>query len=111
MDQGGLLKSVLASLLLLLAASTVISHARVFSQRTAGDDVPAFLEQLGGQTAYRAPVRINGESAQLRVIGFDDPGDTLMAQIRLSLKLPSPAPPMIITYSGGSSQLLYAFWI
>lgn len=90
MDKGGLLKAALAILLLLAAAVTAV-QARVFSRRVAGDDVPAFLEQLGGQTAYRAPVRINGESARLQVIGFDDPNHTRVAEIRAALKLAAPA--------------------
>ncbi len=85
MDKGGLLKAVLG--MLLLAAAVTSVQARVFSQRTAGDDVPGFLEQLGGRTAYRAPVRINGEDAQLQVIGFDDPNDARTAEIRAALKL------------------------
>lgn len=86
MDKGGLLKTFSLGLLLLVAAVTVV-EARVFSQRVAGDDVPAFLEQLGGRTAYRAPVRINGEDARLQVIGFDDPNDVRAAEIRAALKL------------------------
>jgi len=85
-DKGGLLKAALAVLLLLVAAS-VVSQARVFSSRSAGDDIPGFLEQLGGQTAYRAPVRINGAAATLQVIGFDDPRDLRAAEMRAALKL------------------------
>ncbi len=90
MDKGGLLKSVFFVLLLLVAAATV-SQARVFSRRGAGDDVPAFLEQLGEQTAYRAPVRINGQNARLQVIGFDDPNNMRTSEIRAALKLPPAA--------------------
>ncbi len=86
MDKGGLLKAALAMLMLLVAAVTAV-QARVFTQRVASDDVPGFLEQLGGRTAYRAPVRINGEDARLLVIGFDDPNDARAAEIRAALKL------------------------
>lgn len=85
MDKGGLLKAVLG--MLLLAAAVTSVQARVFSRRVAGDDVPGFLEQLGGRTAYRAPVRINGEDARLQVIGFDDPNNARAAEIRAALKL------------------------
>ncbi len=85
------MKTVFFVLLLLVAAATV-SQARVFSRRGAGDNVPAFLEQLGGQTAYRAPVRINGQDARLQVIGFDDPNNIRTSEIRAALKLPPAAP-------------------
>jgi hypothetical protein len=75
----------------MLVAAATVSQARVFSHSKAGDDVPAFLEQLGGRTAYRAPVRINGQAARLQVIGFDDPNETRTAEIRAALKLPAAA--------------------
>jgi len=87
--KGGLLTRLprcLTALLLLVVLGTA-SHARVFTRSVASDDVPAFLEQLGGRTAYRAPVRINGEDARLQVIGFDDPNDARAAEIRAALKL------------------------
>lgn len=90
MDKGCLLKTLLA-MLLMLVAGTSVSQARVFSRRVAGDDVPGFLEQLGGRTAYRAPVRINGEDARLQVIGFDDPNDVRAAEIRAALELAPPS--------------------
>lgn len=80
------MKSLLCGLILLISG-VVALEARVFTQRVAGDDVPAFLEQLGGRTAYRAPLRINGEDARLQVIGFDDPNNRRAAEIRAALKL------------------------
>jgi len=95
----GFLFRGLAHLFLLVAVVTVC-HARVYTSRVAGDDVPGFLEQLGGRTAYRAPVRINGQEARLQVIGFADPAGARTAEIRSALKLPRSNADALYTVKG-----------
>lgn len=66
--------------------------------RAKGEAIGA-LEAMGGQSAYRAPVRINGRSGRLTVLGFDAslPGIHRAMRQRFGLKArPSPGATMSI---------------
>lgn len=111
MDKGCLLKSVAFRLMLLIIlASAFSASARIFSRRTAGDDISALLQEIGGRCAYRAPVRINGSPSLLAVIGFDDPHNLRMAEIRAALQLDATATGIdtlhIIEHAGKVTRLL-----
>ncbi|HAS82638.1 MAG TPA: hypothetical protein DCS43_08210 [Verrucomicrobia bacterium] len=84
LDKGGLLKALAGAVFLLLLLGSR-GDSIVFTSRSAEADVLGFLQSMGGQTAYQAPVRINGADATLTVVGLDDPDAVRASQIRAAL--------------------------